>query len=158
MKASLENYNAPKVDANYEVVLITNDFQRVLKNPSIPSGSIFLTGSLAYQDQPGRPMLEAVLLKGELNSRRLNFKSGNIRADAEDIGLHYRLASGNAQVDNIHARLLGGLLTGRLSVQDLSRTSQGRLQASLKGISLAQLKSVSPSGKQVNVRGRKSVV
>src|SRR5215471_126725 len=49
LKAAIDDYsNNPKMQASYEAVLVADDFRRILKNPSMPTGVIHMDGSLYY--------------------------------------------------------------------------------------------------------------
>ena len=153
--ASLENYSSLKVQASYEAELVAGDFRRVLKNSSLPTGTIRLTGSLNWQNQPNRPMLETVSVSGQVSSAGLEFKTPDLRATVHNFGAHYKLESGNAEVENIHAQLLGGTLDGKLTIHDLAGKSLTKVQAALKGVSINDLRAAypSPSMKQAQLSG-----
>src|SRR5262249_47295192 len=57
LKATLDDYNHPKMQASYDAVLVADDFRRILKNASMPTGTVHMDGSLNYQSDPNRPML-----------------------------------------------------------------------------------------------------
>lgn len=157
LKASVDDYNKnPKMQASYEATLVADDFSRILKDPSLPTGTIHLDGSVNYQSDPSRPMLETVSLNGSVNSRELTMKTSSLHARIQDIGARYKLESGNAEVQDLHAQLFGGRLDGKLVIRDLRGANRGRLQASLKNISLKDL--AAASGKhalleQASVKG-----
>jgi translocation and assembly module TamB len=151
--ASLEDYSSPKVQASYEAELVAGDFRRVLKNSSLPTGTIRLTGSLNWQNQPNRPMLETVSVSGQVSSAGLDFKTPDLRAAVHNFGARYKLEGGNAEVENIHAQLLGGTLDGSLTIHDLAGKALTKVQAALKGISINELRVASPSMKQTQLSG-----
>jgi translocation and assembly module TamB len=115
---------------------VADDFRRILKNPSLPRGVISLDGSLNYQSEPNRPALETVSLDGRMSSRELSMKTPSVNAQIRDLGAHYKIQNGNAEVENIHANLLGGSLDGKLVIRDLAGASRARFQAAIKNISL----------------------
>lgn len=158
LKAVVDDYsNNPKMQGSYEAVLVGDDFRRSLKNPSMPTGAVRLDGSLNYQSDPNRPMLETLSLNGEVSSRELTVKTPSVHAQVQDLGAHYKLEGGNAEVENLHAQLLGGRLDGRLEIRDLSGARRARLQASLKNISLQDLAAASGNQarlKQANISGK----
>lgn len=157
LKASVDDYsNQPRMQASYNAVLVGDDFRRLLKNPDVPSGTILLDGALHYQSDPNRPMLETVSLDGHLSSRALAVKTPSIRAEVADLGAHYTLQNGNAEVQDLHAQLLGGRLDGKLVIRDLSGAEKAQLQASLKNISLREAAAASgneSSLRQANLSG-----
>lgn len=157
LKASVEDYsNNPRMQASYKAMLLGDDFRRLLKNPSVPSGVVQLDGSLDYRSDPHRPMLETVSLNGRVSSRELTVKTPSLNTQLQNLGARYKLEGGNAEVEDIHAQLLGGRLDGKLVIHDLSGASRARLQASLKNISLKDAAAASgneSSFKQANIAG-----
>jgi translocation and assembly module TamB len=145
IKASAENYSDPKmqVQGTYDAVLVADDFKRIMKDPTLPAGTVSLNGSVNYQSDPKRSALETVSLSGQVSSRGLMLNTPSFRGSVQDVGAQYKLAGGNAEVRDIHARLLGGRLDGKLTIRDLSGASRARLQASLKDISIADVKTAS---------------
>jgi len=157
IQAAVDDYKNPKMQASYRAILVADDFRRLLKDPSLPTGTIRLDGSLNYQSDPNRPMLETVSLNGALDSRELNVKTATVRARIQDLGARYKLEGGNAEVQDLHAQLFGGRLDARLAVRDLTGASRGKLQASLKNISLKDMAAASGnqgSLEQTGVRGK----
>jgi translocation and assembly module TamB len=140
MSATVNDYSSPnrQAQANYEAVLVTGEFQRILKDPSIPAGTVRLAGQLNYQGDPNKPMLETVSVAGNVSSGGLAVKTPSLQTEVRDLYARYTLAHGNAEVIDIRARILGGLLTGKLTVRDVSGAGVSRLQASLKDLSLDQ--------------------
>jgi translocation and assembly module TamB len=137
LKATVDDYaNNPKVEAGYDGLLVGEEVRRLLKNPSVPGGVVRISGSLRYQNDPQRPMLETVSLDGQLSSRELLVKTPSIQTVVRDLGARYKLEGGNAEVENVHAQILGGRLDGKLVITDLTGAAHGRLQASVKDISL----------------------
>jgi translocation and assembly module TamB len=157
LKATVEDYSNPKMQASYNAVLVADDFRRILKNPSLPTGVINLDGSLNYQSDPNRPMLETVSLTGTVGSRELTVKNPSVHAQVQNLGAQYKLERGNAEVQNIHANLFGGRLDGKLVIRDLAGSSRARFQAALKDISLQQVATASgnqSSLDQANLSGK----
>lgn len=155
LNATLTDYAHPNLQATYAAVLDAGQFRRTLKNPSLPIGTIRADGSLQYQSQPDAPMLALVTLTGNLSSRALEVITPSMRTTIRDIGARYSVNHGNVEVSDMRARLLGGELTGAMTMRDLTGTSQSHLRASLRGVSLADLKSLmnSPSMRQVALSG-----
>jgi translocation and assembly module TamB len=158
MNATVNNYNLPtrQAEGNYEALLAARDFQRILKNPSVPEGTVRTTGQLNYQGDPGRPVLETVSVAGNVNSGGLAVKTPDFKTEVRDFSARYTLAHGNAEVSDIRARILGGTLSGKLTIRDVAGASAGRLQASLKGLSLEQAQAAmhSPQMEQAHLSGR----
>jgi translocation and assembly module TamB len=137
LNGTVEDYsNNAKVQANYDASLVTSEFAKVLNNPSLPAGTVRLTGFLKYQQQPNRPFLETASIYGMVSSPELYVKTPSLHTSVRDLSAKYKLENGNADVQNLHAQVLDGRLDGKLTVRDLTGAGQGRLQASLKSVSL----------------------
>ena len=145
LKASAENYSDPNLhaQASYDAVLVADDFKRILKDPTLPTGTVRLNGSLNYQADPNRQPLETVSVSGQVSSRSIAVNTPSFRGVVQDFGAQYQLAGGNAEVRDIHAHLLGGALNGKLTIRDVSGASQAKLQASLKDVSIDAVKTAS---------------
>ena len=140
MNATVNDYSSPNMQATggYEATLVTNDFKRILKDPSLPGGTVKLTGQLKYQADPNKPMLETVSVDGNVSSAGLNVKTPSLQTEVRDLYARYQLSGGNAEVNDIRARVLGGTLSGKLTIKDVAGASVAQLQASVKGLSLDQ--------------------
>ena len=143
MNATVNHYDSPnrQAEGNYEAVLATAEFRRILKNPQIPGGTVRLTGQVNYQGDPNRPMMETVSVAGNVSSGGLAVKTPGLETEVRDLYARYSLTHGNAEVSDIRARVLGGTLSGKLSIRDVTGASVARLQASVKDLSLQQAQS-----------------
>ncbi|HZU22083.1 MAG TPA: hypothetical protein VE998_04565, partial [Terriglobales bacterium] len=142
LNAKVTDYSNPKLDATYDAVLDTAELARVTNNPSLPRGVIRAAGDAHYAAQKDVPMMAALRLNGALSSNALAVKTPSLATTIRDIGAHYAVSNGNADVRDLHARLLGGELTGTMQVRDLAGNSRSHLQAALRGVQLADLKSL----------------
>ena len=143
LNAMVQDYSTnPKIQANYDASLVTGEFAGILKSSAVPWGTVRLTGLLKYQRQPNRPFLETASIWGMLSSSELEVKTPNLQTAVRKLSVKYRLENGNVDVENLRAEVLGGRLDGKLSVRDLAGAGQGRLQASLKDVSLDLLQKV----------------
>ena len=122
---------------------MTSEFAQILKNPQIPLGTIKLVGALQYQKEPNRPALETASLWGMISSPELKIRSTTLQTTVRDFGAKYRLADGNAEIENLRAQLLGGRLQGRATVRDLAGAGKGTLEATLSDVSLNLLQTAS---------------
>jgi len=140
VSATVNDYSSPirTAEARYEAELVTGEFQRIVKDPSIPAGTVKLQGAVNYQGDPDRPLLETVAVNGNVSSGGLALKTPSLQTQVRDVYARYTLAHGNAEVSDIRARILGGELSGRLTIRDVSGAGVGRLQASVKDLSLDQ--------------------
>ena len=158
LNATVNNYSSPNMEASggYEATLVTNDFKRILKDPSLPGGTVKLTGEMKYQADPNRPILETVSVAGNVSSSGLNVKTPSLQTEIRDLYAHYQLAGGNAEVNEIRAHIMGGTLSGKLTIKDVAGASIAQLQASLKGLSLdqAQAATHNTSMRQAHLSGR----
>ena len=140
--ATLRDYSNPSIQANYRANLNGEEFRRELKNPNIPSGMILLTGTAQYQNQPNTAVLNSLTMNGEMSSTTLLVETSGYRGIVRDLSARYSLANGNAAVQDLHAKLLGGTFNGALNIRDLSGKMQSQLDASLRDISVADLQSL----------------
>jgi translocation and assembly module TamB len=140
LNATVNDYSSPNMQATggYEATLVINDFKRILKDPSLPGGTVKLTGQMKYQANPNRPMLDSVSIAGNVSSPGLNVKTPSLQTEVGDLYARYQLSGGNAEVNDIRARVMGGTLRGKLTIKDVAGASIAQLQASLKGLSLDQ--------------------
>ena len=60
LSANLEDFDNPRAQAQYTALIDAGEFRRITKNPSLPLGVVRMTGSVQYQSQPNRPMLETL--------------------------------------------------------------------------------------------------
>ena len=83
-------------------------------------------------------------------------KTPSLQTEVRDLYARYQLSGGNAEVNDIRARLMGGTLSGKLTIKDVAGASIAQLQASLKGLSLdeAQTATHNTSMRQAHLSGR----
>ncbi|MGB8885513.1 MAG: translocation/assembly module TamB domain-containing protein [Candidatus Korobacteraceae bacterium] len=156
LDASLENYSNPTVHATYAISLDGAQLRTLLKNASLPAGMIFSEGTASYVSSAGKPLLDTTTVQGTIRSSLLQVRTPSLRTDIRNLAASYDLANGNAEVKDVHARILGGELTGTATVRDLSGRSEGHVSANLRGVSLADLKTLANSAslRTVVVSGR----
>jgi translocation and assembly module TamB len=156
LKATVEDYAQPHVRATFDASLDTGELRRIMKNPTLPAGLVRMNGAVDYVGRPNVPMMAALVLNGELSSRALRVQTSSFQGDISNIGARYTLAKGNLEVRDMRANLLGGQLTGTMTMLDFTgNRPQSRLHAVLRAVSLGELKSMmaSPSLKQVALSG-----
>ncbi|HEY2115551.1 MAG TPA: translocation/assembly module TamB domain-containing protein [Candidatus Angelobacter sp.] len=158
LNATVDNYSSPNMQATggYEAELVVGDFKRILKDPSLPGGTVKLTGEMKYQADPNRPMLETVSVAGNVSSPGLDVKTPSLQTEIRDLYARYQLSGGNAEVNDIRAQVMGGTLSGKLTIKDVAGASIAQLQASLKGLSLEQAQAAThnASMRQAHLKGR----
>jgi translocation and assembly module TamB len=158
LNATVNDYSLPNMQATggYEATVVTNDLRRILKDPSLPAGTVKLTGQMKYQADPKRPMLETVSVAGNVSSSGLEVKTPSLQTEVRDLYARYQLSGGNAEVNDIRARIMGGTLSGKLTIKDVAGASIAQLQASMKDLSLdqAQTATHNTSMRQAHLSGR----
>ncbi len=141
LNATLEDYANPKLTVNYDASVDSGQFAKIMKNPSLPVGVIHANGRLDYQAVANQPFLNGVVLHGQVSSPQLLVSTPQFRGPVRNLGADYAVTNGNLLVNNIHANVLGGQLTGTLETRDLAGNSHSTLDAQINGVSLAQAKS-----------------
>jgi translocation and assembly module TamB len=146
LEATAWNYSQPKVHAIYDAVVDGSEFQRVLRSESVPSGLVYLSGVVDYQDQPGRKLLASADLRGELHSAELTVAQLGTTIKVRDIRAEYSLKNGDARVSGVRAELLGGSLEASMTMRNLTGATRSTLDASLNNLSTSAIqKSVGPA-------------
>lgn len=140
LSATLQNYSAPTIDASYDALIDGVQVGEILRSTSIPSGQIRTVGTAHYQQIANRSLIDSLLVRGDLNSRRLVVKTASIRAQVDNLAAHYALASGDATVQEMHANLLGGYLTAAGTMSNVAGDSHSKMSAALHNVSLAELR------------------
>jgi translocation and assembly module TamB len=155
LNANIQNYNNPVAHATYSITLDGGGLRRVMKDPSLPVGEVLINGSADYASQPNKPLLDAVAMSGEVTSRELLVRTPQLITAIRNLGAHYDMANGNAELRNVHANLLGGSITGQATVSDFSGKEAGHATLDLRNISLASLKTIASTSslQQVSLRG-----
>lgn len=155
LTATVEDYDEPKIQAEYQATIDATEFRRIIRNASLPAGMIHASGALRYTSEPNRPFLDAVVLHGNLSSPALVMNSASFHGPIRDVSAQYTIADGDLMVRDLNASVLGGKLTGTLSMRNLAGATKSQLQAHLQGVSLAEAKAQvsSPALKQLPVNG-----
>ena len=156
MTGNVTDYQHPQIAAKYEAALSGIELCKILNNPSIPAGVVHTTGSLSYRQTDSRPLLDVLAINGEIDSRLLKFSTQHVDTRIGDISARYSLSDGNASLQNLQARLLGGRLSVDASWRNLTGDTQSKLTASLHGLSLAAAQKLMPASaatRKLLVRG-----
>jgi translocation and assembly module TamB len=133
------------VHANYVILLALGELRNVMRSPSVPSGVMVINGTADYNDVPGKPALQTTSLAGSIRSRLLKVRMGSLRTNVRDLDATYTFAQGNAELRGLNAQLLGGSVYANATVRDVTGNQQSRVVATLRGISLAELKTLASS-------------
>jgi translocation and assembly module TamB len=139
LTATLDDYSHPRLQAHYDATLDASQFRKILENPSLPVGFIRATGTVGYQEVSNRPLLDTVVVRGDLNSKQLDVQTPDLRSQIRDIAAHYTLENGDATLVDFRASLLGGVLTGTGKMNNMSGSPHSKFNASLRSIRLADV-------------------
>ena len=156
LTATLQDYANPGVEAQYDATIDGTQVGQILKSTAVPRGQIRATGSAHYQQVANRSLLESLVLSGDLNSRQLNVRAASLRTQITNLVAHYSLANGDVALKDLKLNLLGGQLTAAGTMTSIIGNSHSKVNASLKGISLAELKRLagaSASTSNIGVEG-----
>ncbi len=141
LNATVNNYSAPIVDAQYNATVDGSELAGILHNPSIPAGLVNLSGTAQYHTDAHRPLLECILVDGDLASQQLVARTTSVRAEVSNIAAHYSLSNGDATLRDFRASLLGGEVTAQGTMKKVGeKDSRSKFDAALHGISLANAK------------------
>jgi translocation and assembly module TamB len=154
LRGDATNYNSPRVDGSYEILLHTADFSGI--SPSArPAGDIALNGGIHYFSAPDRPFLRNVAADGQLHSDGLTVVSPDGRLELRAVRGRFQLQNGNLIARDVGAALLNGQLAAELDMQHLDTTPVSRVHAFLRGISLQAAKDSlrTPSIKRMPLTG-----
>ncbi len=156
LNATLQNYDQPHITAKYSVQLSTAEAARILKNPSVPAGIVAINGTADYTDVAGKPALQTLALDGTVQSGELAVRQPGMRTEIRNLSAAYHLRDGNAEVRDVRAAVLGGLLTADATVRDLGGKAEGHATAAIRGASLTNLQTLgsASSRKTVVIAGR----
>ncbi len=140
ISATINNYISPIVQAEYNATVDGQQLAAILHNPSIPIGLVSVSGSAQYQSIAGRPLLECIVVSGDITSHNLLAKNATMRAEVSNIVGHYSLADGDATLHDFRASVLGGEVTVQGTMKNIGGNSRSKFNANLRGISLADAK------------------
>jgi translocation and assembly module TamB len=155
ISGTVENYSNPKVDANYQAYLDTDELRKIAKNESLPSGIVRLVGTALYRPDANKPAIDAIHLEGNVTSEALLVQTPTLRTQIRNISAEYIIRDGNLDVRNLSAGMLGGTLHASASIHDLNGTADSRLQATVNNIGLRAVQALAnpASLQQVAITG-----
>jgi translocation and assembly module TamB len=140
LNATLVNYSAPAIQAQYNLVADGAQIAQVLHNPSIPAGLVSTSGFLQYRQVPNRTLLESLQITGDLTSSRLDVKAPTARTRIANLVAHYSLVDGDVTLRDLRANILGGELIAQGAMKNIAGDSRSQLSAGLRGVPLAELR------------------
>ena len=137
LEGQVGNYSQPAASGSYRLMIHPQDARTALRNASIPSGEVTLTGSVRYQQQDHVPLIRALALDGVVSGRELAVSTADLNAVVRNIRGEFKLFDGNLDVHGLQADLLGGHMTATATIQHLDTNSAAKLHASVQAISLS---------------------
>jgi translocation and assembly module TamB len=145
LSATLDDFNNPRVTADYNASLNATELRQVLRDPALPLGAVQVSGRADYAAKPGQPALNALTLRGSLSSEHLTFRMQEGRGpgtqvEARVIRASYSIANGDAEISSLRAALFGGTVDAHATVKNLAGAQVGTAHVKADGISLATLK------------------
>ncbi|WP_263360156.1 translocation/assembly module TamB domain-containing protein [Acidicapsa ligni] len=140
ISGTLQNYDDPIIDLSYDANLDGSQIGKILENKSLPSGLIHTKGTAHYHLATGHSVINAIDVNGELASQQLDVKLQATHSRITNIDGHYSLHDGDVTLNNFRASLLGGQLEATGAMNGVGGDTHSKLNASLHGISLQELK------------------
>ncbi len=125
LNATIQNYSNPTAHADYSITLSGGELRRIMNDPMLPTGELLINGTVDYASQPNKALLDSIALNGDVSSKELLVRTPQLNTAIRNLGAHYQVANGNADVRDLHASLLGGEITGQAVVRDLSGKEAG---------------------------------
>jgi len=156
LTATVQNYSDPVADAHYDATVDGSQIGQILESPSVPSGQVHATGNLHYQQLAKRSAIESLLVDGDLDSSRLDVKTPSLRTRVTNLVAHYSLTNGDATIKGLRLNVLGGTVTGSGTMTQITGDSHAKVNASVRNVSLAELKSLagtSAASRSVSLAG-----
>ena len=129
LDATIDNYNSPTIRVNTMQPSMAHSWRRSCIIPLFPQGMVSATGSLQYQQVANRSFLEALIINGDLKSRRLIVKTQKARTEIGNVVAHYSLANGDALLQDFRANLLGGEIKAQGTMKRITGESSSRFNA-----------------------------
>lgn len=139
LNGSLQNYDDPIVHTTYRATVDGAQLRQTLENTNVPSGTAVFAGTAEYRNQPNVSLANAIRVDGQLSSAALEETTPEFRGVIHDISARYSVANGNAVVQDLRAKLLGGTVNASLNIQDLTGKMQSQLEATVRDISAGDL-------------------
>ena len=138
LHAQVSDYAHPVADGDYEVLVHAQDFAAMSLGVE-PAGDVSLTGKLHYQAVGNQPTLRNLAVNGLVASELLTATASGSHVELRKLQGTYQLAGGNLQVSDLTVDALGGRVAANAEMKHLDGTPEGRVQASLRNISLRAL-------------------
>ena len=137
LKGRVRNFSQPSAVGTYRITIHPQDARSALRNASIPTGEVTLTGSVRYQHQDHVPPIRALALDGGLRGGELTVSTNDLNAVIRNIRGDFKFFDGNLDIHGLQADLLGGHLAATATIQHLDANSSAKLHASVRSISVS---------------------
>lgn len=137
LAATVTNFHAPVVQAQYHVTLDGAQVAKLINDPSVPAGTVEAAGSAHYEQVENKPALDTLTVNGYMTSARLLVHTNSIRTAIDNIAAHYSVANGDAILHDFKANLLGGEVTAQATIKQLTGNKHSEMTANVRNISLA---------------------
>jgi len=139
LAATLNNYRNPNVQGRYTISVDGKQFQSLLHEPTVPSGTVVTSGTVQYQQTAGKALLDSLVINGDIASKRLDVKTSAARASVANVAGKYSLANGDAALNDFRAEVFGGAVTAFGTMKNIAGDSHSDVKAAVRGVSVAQL-------------------
>jgi translocation and assembly module TamB len=135
VRADLANYHNPTVNATYDVLIHTQDFES-LSPAATPSGDALLTGKLHFANQPNQAAIRAMSVDGNIQSLELQVTSREGRLAIRKLDGDYHLADGKLRAHTVAGELLNGQVTTDVTITNIDTSAASNIHTVLRHISL----------------------
>ena len=142
LTATLRDYGHPKITGTYQSSLDTNHLRHILKDVTLPIGVVKLAGSLKFESDLDKPILEKLALDGNMSSSGLQIHTAAIHTLVRNISAQYSVKSGEIDVRDLRAALLGGGMKGSFKMRDITGAQVSELHATLHDVALAGIQAL----------------
>jgi translocation and assembly module TamB len=136
VQAHLQDYGNPLVDGTYRADVSTRELGKILKATPFPAGQVNLQGNLHYQSRAGHPILDNISTTGQFRSQALALNMPQAHANFRAVSGDYRLSGGTLEARNVQCDVLGGKVSGELTLTHLSERRAAQLAAAVHNVSL----------------------
>ncbi len=142
LAATVTDYANPRINATYQASLDSGELRQILDEATLPIGIVQVAGSAQYESQKDRPLLDMLRLEGNLASGGLQIRTTTLQTHVRNLSARYILAEGDLKVTVLTAGILGGGLSGYLTVHDIADAQVSELHAALNKARLADIQNL----------------
>ncbi|HXW13563.1 MAG TPA: hypothetical protein VEN79_03555, partial [Terriglobia bacterium] len=136
VQARLRDYGNPLIDGSYQADVSTKELGKILKVTPFPAGQINGRGSLHYQNRANHTFLDNFSTAGQFHSQALALKMPQVHAKFRAVSGDYRLSGGTVEAHNVQCDVLGGKVSGELTLTHLAERPLAQFTAAVHGLSL----------------------